>query len=242
MCQTLYGAPSESTGLSAAQCSPTCECQGGEFRPRPLPANTEEQLLAFELLNPPALLAEDPYAETSTPTPSTGVCAVKFEANSKQYRTIDYASAELAEAADATVSHNGACGMCSSLEDLAVYATKGDLTNPVRACGFKGLSEGEESNLACLADLGFTEACAQIWYFNTRNTRKNCLGACLEAVGKPYHFEDGSINSCLQCDEDKSGPVFKKFAGRTRRNSGLASAICRPCDTVARIDHDYIVR
>jgi hypothetical protein len=56
---------------------------------------------------------------------------------------------------------------------------------------------------------------------------------------EPYNLEDGSLNSCLQCDEDISGAVFKTVAGRTRRNSGLASAICRPCETVWRIEHAY---
>ena len=45
-----------------------------------------------------------------------------------------------------------------------------------------------------------------------------------EANNKP----DGSLNDCLQCDEDVSGPNFKFFSGRTRRNSGIPSAIMRP--------------
>ena len=38
-----------------------------------------------------------------------------------------------------------------------------------------------------------------------------------------------ALNDCLQCDEDEAGPVFKAVAGRTRRRSGLESAIARPC-------------
>lgn len=44
---------------------------------------------------------------------------------------------------------------------------------------------------------------------------------------------------CIQCDEDRSGPVFKIVAGRTRRNSGLPNAICRPCSEVQPLVHDY---
>jgi len=36
-----------------------------------------------------------------------------------------------------------------------------------------------------------------------------------------------------------SGPVFKAVAGRTRRNSGLASALCRPCESVYPLEHVY---
>ena len=41
---------------------------------------------------------------------------------------------------------------------------------------------------------------------------------------------NGKLNKCLQCDEDKSGPIFKWYAGRTRRNSGIHSEIDRPED------------
>ena len=47
-----------------------------------------------------------------------------------------------------------------------------------------------------------------------------------------------ALNDCLQCDEDEAGPVFKAVAGRTRRRSGLESAIARPCSTVAQIVHE----
>jgi hypothetical protein len=60
---------------------------------------------------------------------------------------------------------------------------------------------------------------------------------CIALLDDPYHEPDGALNACLQCDEDESGPVFKAVAGRTRRNSGLATALCRPCETVWRVEH-----
>jgi len=51
---------------------------------------------------------------------------------------------------------------------------------------------------------------------------------------------DGKLNECLQCDEDRSGPVFKAVAGRTRRNSGIQSSIRRPADEVSPVAHDYV--
>ena len=66
-----------------------------------------------------------------------------------------------------------------------------------------------------------------------------CLQVCLDLLDAPYHEDDGSLNECLQCDEDLSGPVFKAVAGRTRRNTGLASALCRPCDEVRQVVHRY---
>jgi hypothetical protein len=58
-------------------------------------------------------------------------------------------------------------------------------------------------------------------------------------VTAPYNAPDGAINDCLQCDEDQSGPVFKSVAGRTRRNSGIPNAICRPCSDVQPLVHAY---
>lgn len=62
---------------------------------------------------------------------------------------------------------------------------------------------------------------------------------CLANLDQPYNLEDGTLNPCIQCDEDESGPVFKAVAGRTRRNSGLPNAICRPCSEVRPLVHAY---
>ena len=45
-----------------------------------------------------------------------------------------------------------------------------------------------------------------------------------------FQWQDGPfrLNSCIQCDECYSGPVFQKYSGRTRRNTGIVSAIRRP--------------
>jgi len=55
---------------------------------------------------------------------------------------------------------------------------------------------------------------------------------------RPYVI-DGELNKCLQCDEDKSGPIFKYESGRTRRNSGIKSEIDRPVDQIYNVSHCY---
>lgn len=92
-----------------------------------------------------------------------------------------------------------------------------------------------------MIDIGFTTQCAEIWLYNTQNTRKECFGVCIWAwiMNIPFTKPDGSLNDCLQCDEDKSGPVFKYFSGRTRRNSGIRSEIDRPTDQIYPMDHCY---
>jgi len=163
-----------------------------------------------------------------------------IEIDATAYRLETFSSADAAMDANALVTHEGECGQCSTLQDLAVYLRTPDLATPVRQCGIDNLGAGEPEITECLRAIGFTEACAQIWAFNTLNTQDKCLTKCLAALDEPYHLEDGTLNPCIQCDEDESGPVFKAIAGRTRRNSGIASALCRPCESVAPVSHDYI--
>jgi hypothetical protein len=130
--------------------------------------------------------------------------------------------------------------VCSTLHDLAVYIRQKDLTAPVRSCAFaKGQDGGGDPDLDCLLGLGFDLPCAQVWAYNTANTQRECLSTCLATFTDPYNNPDGTLNACLQCDEDRSGPVFKAVAGRTRRNSGLPNAICRPCSEVQPLVHAY---
>lgn len=232
----LFGAPSGNTGLSAEQCGPSCGC----FSARTWSPAELDALRARVLDDAPSAPAVDPYSVATldvAPAPAGSVCAVLPGADG-HYRLQGYASASLAEAAGGLVTHAGRCGLCSSLADLAVYAGSPDLTAPVRNCGLQGMAEGHASNVACLEKLGFSPPCAAIWAYNTTHTRTVCLQICLAELKSKHHLPDGSLNPCIACDEEQSGPVFKAVAGRTRRNSGLPSGLCRPCESVAPITHD----
>jgi len=94
----------------------------------------------------------------------------------------------------------------------------------------------------CFKALGFTDGCASIWLFNVLNTfqTEDCRQLCLAYLqsGDPPNGDppECTIAPCLQCDEQYSGPTFLKYAGRTRRNSGLLSNVARPCSDLVRID------
>lgn len=193
-------------------------------------------------------LESDPYeGEPPVPAPAGSVCAVMAEdSESKSYRLRTFASFDEAEQAGGQVTHAGGCGLCSTLADLAVYIRQKDLTSPVRECGKLNMKgDKDEEQMACLLALGFTPECAKIWFYNSNHTRNVCFKECAVAALFPdepentYHNEDGSLSDCIQCDEDKSGPVFKHYAGRTRRNTGLPSALCRPCSETLPLEHDY---
>ncbi len=191
----------------------------------------------------PIGIGADPYEtwrgrEPPRPAPGT-MCGVRLEPDGIRYRLATFRSEGEARTAGFAVTHAGACGTCSTLQDLAVYLEKPDLTSPVRWCGIRLV---ESRAVACLERLGFSPACARTWYFNARNTRRECLGTCLWSWvrGEASVGSDGRLNRCLQCDEDRSGPVFKAVAGRTRRNSGIRSSIPRPEEDVAHVVHDYV--
>jgi len=204
-----------------------------------------------QLLNPFSPFAKDPYHNQTkqslqqideTLKNEVVVCAMAYkDSQRKAYTLKEFPSKEKAEEANYTVTHQGRCGACSSLQDLAVYLEK-NLTVPVRKCGMKSIISNKWA-LNCIKDLAFSDNCAQIWLYNTLNTRKHCFWVCMSALitNKPFNKPDGSLNDCLQCDEDKSGPIFKYFSGRTRRNSGIISAIDRPNSEVYKMNHCYVL-
>lgn len=242
VCGALFGLPGPNSGLGEGHCQPSCNCNGQDFEEPIYTKEDLDNLRARVLLNEYEELAYDPYEDKDQygNTETTEVCGVQNDDSVPGgYRLITYPDDATAAAAGAQVTHYGPCGFCSSFQDLLVYIEKPDLTNPVRQCGLEGFSKGEEHQRNCLAELGFSPPCVDIWYYNTQHTKNVCGTLCLPRLNAPHHLKDGRLNPCIQCDEDKSGPVFKAISGRTRRNSGLAAGLCRPCDQVSPLVHRY---
>ncbi len=241
----LFGIPNQNTGLTPKECVSVCTCKG--YTPRDFSNADIQTLKEWELTSIIELLESDPYTD-EVPNIEDGICAIIIEdAQQKTYSLQSFASKEAAEAAGAILTHYGLCGMCSSLEDLAVYLEFRDLGVTVRECGVQNLLTPFESLVECIEGLGFSEPCAQIWAYNARNTQRNCFEPCMEAILSealfntiiPYNNADGSLSPCIGCDEEISGPIFKAFAARTRRNSGIPSGICRFCDGIDPVEHKY---
>jgi hypothetical protein len=194
------------------------------------------------ILNPIGIEG-DPYRELQDggwiEYPEEAVCAITYEDDRIHYEIDTFADESAAENSGYTVTHKGHCGTCSTLQDLATYLYHRDLTTPVRRCS--ALVWFPNRSIHCLEALGFSSACAETWYYNAKNTARDCLWPCLASWlrQEPFNDPDGSLNDCLACDEECSGPVFKYVAGRTRRNSGIHSEIDRPEDEVYSIVHDY---
>jgi hypothetical protein len=231
----LFGRPVAATGLSVGRCNSDCECNG--FKSRTFTPAEFNALKQWKLREDLPSLTTNPYEEPVPPSEPC-LCAVIIEdVEEKIYRLETFPDEAAASAAGGIVTHYDACGLCSTLPDFAVYAEKIDVGAAVKQCGLRNFNQPLEQLVACIEDIGFTRPCAEIWAYNLRHTQANCLQECLG--NDPYHKPDGSLSPCLQCDEDKSGPVFKAVAGRTRRNTGIATSICRPCSEVNPIGHNY---
>ena len=194
------------------------------------------------ILNPIAVNS-NPYWDNALSSwyeyPEETVCAVKYAENRIHYIIATFDNENAAEESGFTVTHKGHCGTCSTLQDLATYLDHPDLTTPVRRCS--ALFWFKPWSIKCLESLGFTYECAETWYYNAQNTARECFKPCIDAWlnDDPFNNTDGSLNDCLACDEENSGPIFKYVAGRTRRNSGIRSAIDRPEEEIYPIIHDY---
>ena len=182
----------------------------------------------------------NPYKDwnCSTRPPITGgvgsVCAVKY-ASCGNYTMLTFAGAAAAGAAGYRVTHEGACGLCSTLVDLASYIGVPDMTKAGKKCGVEALLS-LDLGLKCFRGLGMTAQCARIWAYDAMSDASGCAAICVKDIAQPYNIPPScKLNDCLQCDEDGAGPLFKRFAGRTRRRSGLISAIQRPCSSVANL-------
>ncbi|KAN0040704.1 hypothetical protein ACTA71_009042 [Dictyostelium dimigraforme] len=198
------------------------------------------------LLNPQQNLTYNPYdLQNLNTTLNDSVCGVLYpdENDRSTYYLVNYTSAEEAESSGAFVTHLHNCGYCSTTKDLAMYMFHFDLTSPIRDCAIVSFISYEVS-LDCIQhSAGLTYNCAVIWLYDALNTRKDCLDICLYDwimhVPNNVPANSTTLNPCIQCDEDKSGPVFKLVAGRTRRDSGLLSAINRPPNSIYNITHYY---
>ena len=47
-----------------------------------------------------------------------------------------------------------------------------------------------------------------------------------------------ALNSCITCNDEVSTPTFERYAGRSRRRSGLLSTAARPCTSIPNIVQD----
>ena len=203
------------------QCEPSCLCGAFSYAEPEYDEYHVTALLSWQLVNPPSPLPDNPYEVPSlVPEDTEGFCAAVPARSSnadRSYSLETFKTIAEVEAIGGQVTHRGACGACSSLQDLAVYMSQRDLSSAGKKCGMMG-TFGTASKERCFRQLGFTDACAQIWGFNVRNTRDKCFGprALLAECAR------GSAFSCAGRPTARHGP-----AGRSGLRRDVADQ--RPC-------------
>eukprot|EP00535_Pseudo-nitzschia_heimii_P002487 CAMPEP_0197175304 /NCGR_PEP_ID=MMETSP1423-20130617/1564_1 /TAXON_ID=476441 /ORGANISM="Pseudo-nitzschia heimii, Strain UNC1101" /LENGTH=432 /DNA_ID=CAMNT_0042624427 /DNA_START=93 /DNA_END=1391 /DNA_ORIENTATION=- len=146
--------------------------------------------------------------------------------NSGFYRIKTYPSREDAESAGGFVSHVGHCGVCSTLQDLAVYANVDFIapTSPGNFCR-RQAATSFENGLACYRGLGMTQDCAKIWADTSWNTARNCFGSCVVGYTLPQFGGDANsgndydVNSTESADKWYDLPVTLRNKFRSASNA-----------------------
>ena len=199
-------------------------------------ANTNPPWAAYQGCNltPPQL-----FSNTSATGYDDAVCAFLYPdyeetGNCDTYTYKTYPSKQEAEDDGAVITHTKQCGVCSNAQDLSVFLAQPDLTSAGIACSLKPTLNGK---ITCYQeDVGFTYACAQIWARDSQHDSQYCVCLGCNPDAPPYGPPPTcALGSCVECDDERSGPTFNAYSGRTRRRSGIWSALARTCSSIERI-------
>ena len=140
----------------------------------------------LELLNPAPLLSADPFDEAprndddapaycAAPSPSTR--AQQHAPTGSKHSQRSGRHARAGGGSDASRPLRGLL-LVSGPRHLHRAKKPQPRRAPVRhARDVRG-----QTKLDSLKDLGFTDACAQIWSFNIENTRAKCMGTCVATL------------------------------------------------------------
>ena len=140
------------------------------------------------------------------------------------------------------VTHTGACGACSSLQDLAAMIETDSLTLKGNQCyrdsvWLTQIGKGEE----CYRNLGFTPACASVLIrYQKRINDSQCGSFCAAfALGggqdEPSCAADGPCTNCAR-GNNMIDSRFRRVSGRTDISSGLPSWSATACSNIASPD------
>ncbi len=259
----LFGIVFPMTGLSEAQCKPeqmrrAVDAATGEQQERyftGLYTTAQiERLRSMVLVSDsphfsklpflPTALDDSPWnhLEHYAPPPAGTVCGLKIVSRPGEepvrYALDTYESKAAAEADGARVTHQGNCGHCSSMLDLAALLSLPGRAEKMRKCALKELSgEGKVGVLNCVAQFALSEGCTMAWYYNSLQTRTACLSDCIYYAEAVHHLQDGSLNECMLCNNEKIDDVFNVIVGR--RDHGQPISLCRELPEEEWICHNY---
>jgi len=139
-----------------------------------------------------------------------------------------------AKSAGYTVAHCGACGQCSTWNDLRLqYTTRNFLAKESAKCAKKSLILGQNAVHACLQEepIGFSDQCASCWTADIMCARKHCAFIFLQSnmINTVSNFQvGGEIITASTCEEAMCEIEFVPCSGANRRRMNITSSITRP--------------
>lgn len=162
------------------------------------------------------------------------VCA--FDNRGPESNITTFEGKEAAHEAGFLVLHCGACGACSSWDNLIVeYVTRDKMASLANECAKGALFKGGDDALTeCLMsdDIGFEEECAICWSEDILCTKQNCAFIFLQAqmINNVGNFAVGPNDITSASCEEAHCEVgqFVPCSGATRRRMNITSSIARP--------------
>jgi len=175
----------------------------------------------------------------------------------RTYELVDAVDDDDTANTDGVLTHTGHCGVCSTMQDLAVIGSKvaasgRSLDTQSIACssifvvntGTLGKDLDTEFNtlVSCFAEkVGYSAECAKLWAYSSAATSALCLESC-SGLGGSYNGPppECELSQCIKCSETAQQEQFQMFAGRSYVNSGITQPIARACDSFSAVEHEAI--
>ncbi|KAL3796891.1 hypothetical protein HJC23_008844 [Cyclotella cryptica] len=164
------------------------------------------------------------------------VCA--FDNRGPDSNITTFADENAAHEAGFLVLHCGACGACSSWENLKIeYTTRNTMSELANECAKVSLFGGDDAITDCLMapEIGFEPTCAQCWMEDIVCTREHCAFIFLQSqmINNVGNFAVGpneiTSASCEEANCEAGNPgEFVSCSGATRRRMNITSSIARP--------------
>lgn len=162
------------------------------------------------------------------------VCA--FDNRGPESNITTFPNKEAAHEAGFLVVHCGACGACSSWENLIIqHTTRNSMAALANDCAKKSLFGGGDDALhQCLMDekIGFSDECALCWMEDILCTKDHCAFIFLQAqmINNVGNFAVGENDITSASCEEAHCEVgqFVPCSGATRRRMNIVSSIARP--------------
>ena len=170
------------------------------------------------------------------------VCA--FDNRGPGSRILTFGDVGAARDAGFLVVHCGACGACSTWDNLVVeYVTRDSMAALANGCARTAIfGGGDDAATACLMgpDIGFDEECAVCWTEDIMCTKEHCVFIFLQSqminnVGN-FAVEEDEITTAACEEAHCEVGQFVPCSGATRRRMNIGETrVCAPAKNNASV-------